>query len=789
MSIKLEDYEEFLQEAAPVIRDVLEGTFHEAARIMSPAGLEAYMDGAKAMCNLGRGSDLVVTYIQEMPLVVKECGEDIIGDCVTAAMKLSSMTSGEVIGLLFSSLPSAARHLGDAQLLRGYLTFIHQFASTAARGLRPMLNHIDELLDKLTLSGLRRWANFGAQAYRRDFDNLVTYFNLESADSKAMLQKERRGVLFIKVQRKLNFYLRALWGRDFFLRPTGADYTDFRPYIEHRILHMPDAVDDVDAGEGREKIPGLELYRATAAHMAAHMCYATEAISAEQLSPAQMFFIGFMEDARVEYKASNDFPGLRKLWLSLLKVADNDAESEHPTLKILEHIAVMMLDSSHEVRIDDEQLTSFVEKFHDEIEANQDNNNFSWHMGMELFNIFSERKEVPSLRILERIRILYRDDNRFVWEFEEFDWTVETEYVPASQRQVRRVMNVMEMANEVDCELAGDDAQEIWTCPTEMFPYEDDLSDEQKSFNDMWGKEPVSDPFHYQEWDYQIQLHRPDWVTVYERRQPKGFVEDIDNILTEYRPIAHRIKQIIDLLTPEGVQRQRGLEDGDEIDINAAVDAMISIRMGEQPSPRITMRNVLKSRDLSVVVLMDLSESTNEAMQGSDKTVLQLTREAATLVSTAINGIGDPFALHGFASDGRHDVQYYRFKDFNQHFDDEAKSRLAGMKGGLSTRMGAALRHAGHHLMKQPERRKLILLVTDGEPADIDERDPQHLRYDTKKAVEELYSTGVLTYCLTLDPNADDYVKRIFGTNNYTIIDNVDRLPEKLPTLFASLTA
>jgi nitric oxide reductase NorD protein len=110
------------------------------------------------------------------------------------------------------------------------------------------------------------------------------------------------------------------------------------------------------------------------------------------------------------------------------------------------------------------------------------------------------------------------------------------------------------------------------------------------------------------------------------------------------------------------------------------------------------------------------------------------------------------------------------------------------MKGGLSTRMGAALRHAGHHLLKQPEKRKLILLVTDGEPADIDERDPQHLRHDTKKAVEELYSKGVLSYCLTLDPNADDYVKRIFGANNYTIIDNVDRLPEKLPTLFASLT-
>lgn len=779
MSVSLKDYEEEIKDLAPEVLAVLESSFQEAARVMSPAGLETYLEGGKSLCNLGRGSDVVISYLQEIPLVVKECGEDVMQDSINAALKLSSMTSGEVISLLFSSLPTAARRLGDAELFRGYLTLIHQTASTASRGLRPMLNHIDELLSKLTLSGLRRWTQFGTQAYRRDYKNLTAYFNLESQDSRAVLMKERRGVLFIDTQRKLNFYLRALWGRDFFLRPTGADYTDFRPYIENLIFHMPDAVDDI------ADIPGLELYRATAAHMAAHLNYSSSAISAEQLSPAQMFFIGLMEDARVEYKAMNAFPGLKKLWRSLLNLEYED-EVEHPTMLVLERITLMLIDNS--VSTDDIELSSFIQRFHNEIEAQQDNNQYSWHMGVELFNLFSKRREVPSLRILERIRIPYRDDNRYVWEFEEFDWNVGIEYVAASQRQVRKTVSVIEMANEVDCELAGDDAQEIWTCATEMYPYEDDLTNT-KSFNEMWGKEPVSAPFHYQEWDYQIQLHRPDWATIYERRQPIGNPVDIENILTEYRPIAHRIKQIIDLLTPEGVQRVRNMEDGDEIDINAAVDAMISIRMNEQPNPRITMRNVLKNRDLSVVVLMDLSESTNEVVGGSEKTVLELTREAATLVATAINGIGDPFALHGFASDGRHDVQYYRFKDFNQHFDDEAKSRLAGMQGGLSTRMGAAMRHAGHHLLKQPERRKLLLIVTDGEPADIDERDPQHLRHDTKKAVEELYSQGVLSYCLTLDPNADNYVKRIFGANNYTIIDHVDRLPEQLPTLFASLTS
>ncbi len=581
------------------------------------------------------------------------------------------------------------------------------------------------------------------------------------------------------MQRKLNFYLRALWGRDFFLRPAAADHEGFKPYVEHHVLHLPDAV--VRIGD----VSGAELYRAQAAHLAAHVSYTTSAISAEQLSPAQMFFIGLAEDARVEYHAMRDFPGLRKLWRRLMS-AEYAGRVEHPSVEKLEHFALMLLDPA--VRSEDGPLNELATRFHSNIEAKRDDNGFSWHFGLELFNLFAARREVPSLRILDSIRIPYRDDNRFIWEFEEFDWAQHgVEYIPASQRQIRKYVSAIEMANELDSELAGDDAREVWICETEFFPYED-AGEATVSYNRMWGKEPISEPFHYKEWDYQVQLFRPDWATVYERRQTKGDPELVDDILKEYKPVAYQIKRIIDMLAPEGVQRVRNMEDGDEIDINAAVDAMIAIRMGEHPNPRITMRNVINKRDVAVSVLLDLSESTNDPVEGADKTVLELTREAATLLATAINGIGDPFAIHGFASDGRHDVQYYRFKDFNQPFDDIVKARLAGMKGGLSTRMGAAIRHAGSHLLRQPEQRKLLLLVTDGEPSDVDERDPQHLRWDTRKAVEELATCGVLSYCLTLDPNADSYVKRIFGASNYTVVDHVQRLPEKLPTLFASLT-
>jgi nitric oxide reductase activation protein len=293
---------------------------------------------------------------------------------------------------------------------------------------------------------------------------------------------------------------------------------------------------------------------------------------------------------------------------------------------------------------------------------------------------------------------------------------------------------------------------------------------------------------HYHEWDYTIQLERPSWVTVLERHPPMGDIAVIDKIIEDNKPTLSRLKFLIESMIPQGMQRIRRVEDGDELDINAAVRAMIDIRMGQQPDTRIMMRYKRNVRDLAVMVLLDMSESSNDKVKGQDYSVIDLTRSATVLLADALDRIGDSFALHGFCSDGRHDVHYYRFKDFDQPYNDLTKGRLAGMKGSYSTRMGAALRHAGSVLKEQPKTRKVCFVITDGEPADNDVRDPQYLRLDTKRAVEELAREGVTVYALSLDPHADQYVARIFGAKNYTVIDHLERLPEKLPMLYMGLT-
>ncbi|MBU1264771.1 MAG: nitric oxide reductase activation protein NorD [Gammaproteobacteria bacterium] len=779
MSIKLEDYAELLEDLSPHTRDALNAAWHEATKVFSPRGLDNYLKGVSAIRGLGRGDSLVETWIEQAPQVAKEVGEDVVADLATASLMLASKTSGAVIELLLATAPTAAKRLGDSALFLKYLQFINTLIAQAPRGVRPMLDKLEVLFQQLTLGGLRRWALWGAHAHRTNYEEQINYFSLGSKESIAMLQKERKGTLLVDVQRRINMYLRALWARDFFMRPTSGDFEareGYRPYIEDYLLHLPDAFDDWTV-EGQAPVSGLELYRATAAHCAAHIVETRQPISAESLNPMQMAVISVIEDARVETLAIRRFPGLKQLW-SKLHIATPERRAS--VGDYLNRLARALLDETYR---DDDAWIAEGRALFASAQDRLDNNQTSWEIGVQLAHSLTQKK-IPFNARTDLLAAPYRDDNRYFWEFEEFDFDKAAGAGYESHKQVRKYVSVMEMANEVEVETAGDDAEEIWVLATELFPYED----MGKSYNELEGREPVSEPFHYSEWDYQIQLERPAWATVQEKRAKLGDLAVIDDITAKYKREIHRMKFLLDAMQPQGVQRIRKLEDGDEIDINAAIQSFIDIRLGNQPDPRIMMRSVRKTRDFSILVLLDLSESTNETVQDQEYSVRELTQQACVLLADAINKVGDPFAIHGFCSDGRHDVEYYRFKDFDQHWDEVPKAKLAGMTGQLSTRMGAAIRHAGHHLKLQRSAKKLLIVITDGEPADIDVRDPQYLRHDTKKAVEEVARDGVTTYCMSLDPRADNYVSRIFGQKNYMVVDHVERLPEKLPLLYAGLT-
>jgi nitric oxide reductase NorD protein len=783
MAINLEDFQEIYSELPTDAQDVLRASWNEAARVFSSRGLDNYLKGGVALHHLGRGEELVVTYIQEMPEVARAIGEDVLPDTVNFLLGMASKTSGQVLALIAGTAPLAAQRLGDADLFRHYLNVLSIMLAQAPRGLRPMLENLDRLLTQLTLGGLRRWVQWGAQAYKGDFDGQVGYFSLSTPDSLGVLQKERKGTLFVDVQRRLNIYLRAMWGRDFFLRPTSGDYESregLKPYIERYVIHIADAFDDYkplgDDTPNELKIPGLEIYRAAANHCAAHLVYTAEPLSAQMLDGLRRAIIEALEDARVEELACRDFPKMRAAWLAFHPAPDYSEPKTRGDL--INRLARALLEE------DSADPHPWVRKGIDLFRAEPDltTNQASWNIGVALAHEL-EAYDLPEFNPrTDVLRAIYRDDNRTVWESEEYDIEAALEATWQPQ-QIRKKVSLMEMVNEVNNEFAGDDAEEVWILETPFY-----LDQEGVTINELEGREPISDPFHYNEWDYQIQLERPSWATVLERRPKMGELEIIEKIITDNKPVISRLRYLIESMIPQGMQRIRRVEDGDELDINAALRSMIEIRMGQQPDTRIMMRYKRNVRDLAVMVLLDMSESSNDKVRGHDYSIMDLTRSATVLLADALSKIGDPFAIHGFCSDGRHDVHYQRFKDFNAPYDDKVKARLAAMQGSYSTRMGAALRHAGMYLNQQPKSKKILFIVTDGEPADNDVRDPQYLRFDTKRAVEELARDGITVYAISLDPHADQYVSRIFGAKNFTVIDKVERLPEKLPALYAGLT-
>jgi len=244
---------------------------------------------------------------------------------------------------------------------------------------------------------------------------------------------------------------------------------------------------------------------------------------------------------------------------------------------------------------------------------------------------------------------------------------------------------------------------------------------------------------------------------------------------------------MLDLLKPQDKVRIRFQEEGSELDLDIALRSLIDYKSGATPDPRINMSHRTDGRNIAVMILLDLSESLNEKAAGCDQTVLELSQEAVSLLAWAIEKLGDPFAIAGFHSNTRHDVRFLHIKGYSEHWGDEVKARLAAMEASFSTRMGAAMRHAAHYLEKQQADKKLMLILTDGEPADIDSKDGRLLIEDAHQAVKELDQQGIYSYCINLDPGADKYVADIFG-KQYSIIDRVESLPEKLPQLFISLT-
>jgi len=295
--------------------------------------------------------------------------------------------------------------------------------------------------------------------------------------------------------------------------------------------------------------------------------------------------------------------------------------------------------------------------------------------------------------------------------------------------------------------------------------------------------------FVYDEWDYTISDYRHAWCRLAEIPLASDTGEFFQRTLATHADLLPEVRRQFQQIRPERYRIVHALEDGEEFDLNAVIDARADRRAGHAPSPKLYQARQREERDVATLFLIDMSASTDEpAPEAPERRVIDITKEALVVMTEALEEIGDAYGIYGFSGHGRQQVELYLVKQFNESLSPAIKGRVGAIEPKRSTRMGTALRHAVARLRAVGARSKHIILLSDGFPQDLDYGDDRRSNtygiQDTMMAFQEAMRAGVMPFCITVDKAGHDYLKDICDASRYIVIDDITSLPRELPKIY-----
>ena len=287
--------------------------------------------------------------------------------------------------------------------------------------------------------------------------------------------------------------------------------------------------------------------------------------------------------------------------------------------------------------------------------------------------------------------------------------------------------------------------------------------------------------FRYDEWDYHRQAYRRQWCHVFEHGVAEGQPGWVGEVRARHAALIRQIRRRFEILRGEDriLSRQ---PDGEDIDLDAQVEAIIDRRCGAEPAERLFMRRQRNERSLAAMFMVDMSGSTKGWVNEAE-------REALVMLGEALQTLGDAYAIYGFSGWTRTRCDIYRIKTFADAYDETVQARIAGIEAKDYTRMGFAIRHLSRLLAAQPARHKLLVMLSDGRPDDFgDEYRGAYGIEDTRHALQEAREQGIRSYCVTIDRQGADYLRHMVGPAGYTVLDDVRKLPLRIAEIYRRLT-
>jgi nitric oxide reductase NorD protein len=344
------------------------------------------------------------------------------------------------------------------------------------------------------------------------------------------------------------------------------------------------------------------------------------------------------------------------------------------------------------------------------------------------------------------------------------------------------------------------------------------------------GELPVEiDWFYYDEWDFRAGDYKPRWNRVGERFSKEDDSDFYEETLRRHHGLVMETRKQFEMMRPESFKKIKRLEDGEELDLDLAIEFTMDKRAGTGPQARIYNRRNKLERDVAVAFLLDMSASTDEeiekqrvkhdasdddddnfdgdprryfqwlaarrakAMVEPPKRIIDLEKESSVLIVEALEAIGDAYGIYGFSGYGRDNVEFHVIKELGEEMDQHAKRRIGAIEPIRSTRMGPAIRHTIHKLQEYDAKVKILIMVSDGRPQDHgygrDRTEKEYAVHDTKQALNEAKRLGITPFLITVDKEGHDYLKQMCDDIGYEVVDDIESLPRRLPTLYRHLAA
>jgi nitric oxide reductase NorD protein len=741
-----------------VLRVDFRRTWDSIAADAADAELEAWAASALEIALVNAGPACLLAFWRVSVELRATLGVPVLAGVGRAFADVCRHAGSDAALACLQAMGPAARRLGQARELVQWSRGLVRLAREAPESVVAVASRTETILRSCDGAAFESFIATGLKAGGQDRARRRAFFTLEDPLAGQTLERAAGALGFSQVERSLRAFAAALWGRAPLLRaiePVEGRPVPRRVSIGDGVIGVPQVFSSVSGDTA------TQLFRACIAHATAHLTLTPARFPIGQLKPVQIALVGLVEDARVEALAMRRFPGLRRLWAPFHLT---EPFGPATAAALLARLARALFDSDHA------DSDAFVAKGRALFAAEADrlaDPTLSRRIGSLLGNELGQMRVQFNANTYV-VEPIYRDDGLGLWDVDDpsalaadaLDLLVEA--VRTTEQETRADVDRRHDEAEGDSTAAG---------RARAVPPDDR------------GVIVAT----YPEWDRAAAVERPDWVTVRDVAPALGDKRPIEDALDAEPSVRLRIDRLVRGARIGRHERLKRRPDGPELDLDAALDAAIALRTGEIPDGRIYRESLRRTHDLAVIILLDISESTRDRVGAQGDTVLDVERLAVAALGAALAPRAQTFAMLAFASAGRGDVRVTRLKDFKEPYDASVRARLAGLRPGLSTRLGAALRHAGAALAPVHSHRKLILVLTDGEPCDIDVADPHDLIEDARRATLALKTKGIDVFGVTLDPSGVGSGAAVFGRGQHMPVRRLEDLPVRLAALYFRL--